>query len=158
MNHLNRKSNVGHRVQHWSLVLLLVSAFALGACSKRPSADEEVAPEETEKVANLRKEVIVVHDEVMPLMTDIYQLKTKLKEKLAGGNISVEDKPRIDAILLELDSADRGMRDWMRSFSKVTTVGVPESDALHTLNEELTKIKKVKQDMIESVNAAKAFE
>lgn len=158
MRLLMLKNNVRHCLERWPSVLLLIMIFTLTACSKKPPADEEIAPEETEKVSQLRQEVIAVHDEVMPLMTDIYQLKTKLKDKVAAGDIPAGDRPRVDAILLELDSADRGMRDWMRSFSKVTTAGVPETEALSTLNGELEKIKKVKDDMIESVTAAKAFE
>jgi hypothetical protein len=153
----NRKSVCfGYRVMLFVLLMTLV----FPGCKPNDSADESAGePEETEKVAALRKEVLTIHDEVMPLMTDIYQLKNKLREKIKSGTaLSGEEKKRFESAILDLDSADRGMRIWMREFSEVQTTGIPEADAISNLNLELKKITKVKEDMVTSVEAAKALE
>lgn len=152
------KNRVGNHLEKSGFILALVFVFAFFSCGKKTENADEQEPTETEKVAALRKEVIAVHDEVMPLMTDIYQLKTMLKQKVADANITSEARRRADSIFVQLDSADRGMREWMRAFSRVNTAGIPETEALNTLNAELEKIKKVKNDMIRSVEAAKSVE
>ena len=156
MNVLNLRNHVRLSTTFRGAAVLIACLAGLLSCEKKTAADDSTGPVESEKVQALRKEVIAVHDEVMPLMTDIYQLKTKLKEKASGGNLDREARSQVDSLLVQLDSADRGMREWMRAFSKINTAGVPETDALNTLNAELQKIKKVKEDMIRSVEAAKA--
>jgi hypothetical protein len=148
------------RLGFHAILVVLVTAFLFSGCKQKESVDDEAGePEETEKVAALRKKVLAIHDEVMPLMTDIYQHKNKMKERLQSeSTLTSEEKKRFETVLIELDSADRGMRVWMRQFSDVTTTGIPEEEAISKLNLELTKITKVKEDMVASVEAAKALD
>ena len=144
------------RSRHLFFVICLLTGVGCG--SKK--AEEKVdAPKETEKVSALRKEVIAVHDEAMPLMTEIYQSKNRLKEKLnSDDTASPEQKQRIEGMIARLDSANQGMRVWMRKFSDVKTTGVPEDEALANLKKELDKITRVKEDMVSSAGAARAIE
>jgi hypothetical protein len=144
------------RVALRSTVILFLLFFA-GSCQKK-EANEREAPAETEKVASLRKQVMTVHDEAMPLMTDIYQLKNKLKERLQDHSLSTERRKEFDQIIAVLDSADQGMRVWMREFSDVKTTDVPEEEAMSSLRKELEKITAVKKMMVESVAAARSAE
>jgi hypothetical protein len=135
--------------------ICLTSVFA---CENKKAEVEGDAPQETEKVSALRKEVIAVHDEAMPLMTEIYQSKNRLKDKLNAGKPSAEQKKQIEDVMSRLDSANQGMRVWMREFSDVKTTGIGEDEALANLRKELDKITKVKNDMVSSAAAARAIE
>jgi hypothetical protein len=137
------------------IAMCLISLFA---CENKKAEDEGDAPQETEKVSALRKEVIAIHDEAMPLMTEIYQSKNRLKDKLNADKASPEEKKQIEDVMSRLDSANQGMRVWMREFSDVKTTGISEDEALANLRKELDKITKVKNDMVSSAAAARAIE
>jgi hypothetical protein len=139
-------------------LLIFVGLATQTGCDRKQPLEEGNEPQETKKVRALRKEVVKVHDEVMPLLTDIYQLKINLREKLSSEKPDAAKRRTVEEILVKLDSADRGMRVWMREFSKVKTEGIPEDEALEKLRDEMKKITKVKNDMIESVQAAKAVD
>ena len=146
----------------WSpaaFIIIILTLIFTGCGHKQKEDDQSQEPAETEKVAAYRKEVIAVHDEAMVLMTDIYQIKNKLKEKLqAGDTTSINNRTEIEAGIARLDSASRGMRVWMREFGDVRTTGVSEEEALSNLKAEMDKITKVKHSMTESVAAAKALQ
>lgn len=137
------------------ITLCLITAFG---CDNKKVVDEADAPQETEKVGALRKQVIAVHDEAMPLMTEIYQSKNRLKEKLNSGKPSSDEKKNIEAVMSKLDSANQAMRVWMREFSDVKTTGISEDEAIANLQQELDKITKVKNDMVNAAASAKAIE
>ena len=97
-----------------------------------------------------------VHDEVMPKLDNIYQLKEKLKNKIAETPaLAAEKKQQIEASIAKLDSASEGMMVWMRQFD-------PMADSLTTekkreyLENEMEKIKKVREDVNEALTAGEA--
>jgi hypothetical protein len=138
-----------------TIALCLATVFA---CENKKAEDQVDAPQETEKVSALRKQVIAVHDEAMPLMTEIYQSKNRLKDKLNTEKPSPDQKKQIEDVMARLDSANQDMRVWMREFSEVKTSGVTEDEAVANLKKELDKITKVKNDMVSSAAAARAIE
>src|SRR5690242_8749642 len=76
---------------------------------------EEVGPNQT-----LYDEVMKVHDEVMPKMGDLYNLKKELEKKIGDSPTMAEEKKKeIEVIIAKLDSADQGMRDWMHHFNPI---------------------------------------
>ena len=111
-------------------------------------------------VVALQKEVIAVHDEVMPKMGEISQLEKTLRqerEKLA--QLEVPDSTQMELLLAEitrLKQANERMMDWMRNYEAPS----PEQDqaeALSYLNEQMEKIVAVKSDMLESMEHAKTL-
>jgi hypothetical protein len=140
--------------------IIIIQTLIFTGCGQRQKEDgQSKEPTETENVAAYRKEVIAVHDDAMNLMSDIYQLKNQLKEKLqAGDALSNEDRTEVEVAIARLDSASQGMRVWMREFGDARTTGVSEEEALSNLKAEMEKITKVKYNMTESVAAAKALQ
>jgi hypothetical protein len=136
-----------------TLWLLLWTVLFVACQSDKEKTDGN---EESAKVQEYRQEVIAVHDEAMPLMSDIYQLKKELQSQLAD-TVSMEKSriAEIKSILLKLDSADKGMRVWMREFSKMSITNVEEAEALRALEAEMGKIRKVRDDMFSSVAVAR---
>jgi hypothetical protein len=140
-------------MKHSVRLLAVVVSMMFIACQQKET--KETSPEnETSAVVQLRKDVIAVHDEVMPLMSKIYQLKNKLRSISSSGSAKDSDKTEIDSALKNLDSADQGMRVWMREFAKLDVSGLNEEEATRRLNAEMEKIKKVKADMEGSVKVA----
>jgi chromosome segregation ATPase len=126
----------------------------LWSCQAKQEKTDE--PEQSTKVEEFREKVIDVHNEAMPLMTDIYQLKSNLKTQLADSTaLKDERKQQLKDVIARLDSADKGMKVWMREFSSLETGGMSDEEAMKLLETEMTKIYKVKEDMFSSVAAAK---
>jgi regulator of replication initiation timing len=102
----------------------------------------------------LYDEVMKVHDEVMPKMDDIYKLKQELKKQIADSSaLPMEKKKTIEATILRLDSASENMMVWMRNFNPLPD-SLGEEKARAYLEEQQEKIEKVKEDMLEAINAA----
>jgi len=146
-----------------------VCAVALALCwgcgqqSHDHAHDEQDHEQETATATSaneaLRQEVMKVHDEVMPKMEDIYNLKESLKNKIAAApDMAAEKKQEIEAMIAQLDSADRGMFDWMHEMHenewKLDSLG--EEQAREFLENEMEKIKKVREDMQRAIEKAKA--
>lgn len=96
----------------------------------------------------LYDQVMDIHDEVMPKMQDIYELKRKLQDSLA---VASEDKKiAYEQRIAALDSADHLMMDWMHKFNPLPD-SADQEEAREYLESEMEKIKKVKEAMLEVI-------
>jgi hypothetical protein len=141
-----------------ALTLGLMILSSCGQKSHDHSMHEAAAADTTADGGNdaLRDEVMKVHDEVMPKLDDIYQLKEKLKNKVAEAPaMTAEKKKEIEATIAKLDSASEGMMIWMRKFD-------PMIDSLTTekkreyLENEMEKVRKVREDIYEALSQGEA--
>lgn len=106
----------------------------------------------------LYEEVMEVHDEVMPKMDDIYKLKQELKTQLTDTlSIDEEKKKALESAIVQLDSASAGMMVWMRNFNPVPD-SLGEEKARNYLEHEKEKVDKVKRDMLEAIENARALD
>ncbi|WP_373523508.1 hypothetical protein [Aquiflexum sp.] len=128
------------------IILVSLSLLVFGCKSDGKNPNEE-----------LKKEVIGIHDEVMPLMGNLKSLKTKVLEKSAS--LSKEESPNYDRIqkleLLagELDSAFEGMFVWMRQF-KSDFEGMSSDEVKMYLLDQKLKVEKVNVDIKETIAIA----
>jgi hypothetical protein len=136
-------------------ILVLITASVV-AC-KPKSEDNTEASEALETSPNeaLYNEVMKIHDEVMPKMNDIYKYQQQLKDKLKSPNLSAKDKEEINAVLSKLDSAGNGMMVWMRQFDPIPD-SVGEEKARIYLEGEMEKVKRVREDIAQALEQAKA--
>ena len=95
----------------------------------------------------LYDEVMVIHDEVMPKMSDIHRAKKKLR-KLK----SAENEELITLQIIALDEADEAMMSWMHDFDK-PDLGSLEQD-LEYLSKEKEKISAVSDLMLNTITEA----
>lgn len=126
-------------------VFMLILGLLIISCQNKT---KEVEIQQTAESDNpLYKEVMAVHDAVMPEMGTIHAYKKELK--ILKDSFSNENKI-LDAIQL-LNKADDGMMDWMAAFK------VPENkDSVQIyLEQEKIKIQKVSDDMYASMSTAK---
>lgn len=100
----------------------------------------------------LYNEVMKIHDEVMPRMDDIHRTKQALRQKLEKA--SAADKPAIEATIARLDSAGEGMMVWMRQFRPLPD-SLGEEKAREYLENEMEKVKKVREDILQALEQAK---
>jgi hypothetical protein len=138
--------------------LFIVLCLGISVVGCKPKAEESVeASEAIETSPNeaLYNEVMKVHDEVMPKMNDIYKYQQQLKEKLQSPNISAKDKKEINDILSKLDSAGNGMMVWMRQFNPIPDSAGEEKARIY-LEGEMEKVKRVREDIVQALEQAKA--
>jgi len=138
------------------LIQLVVFTLCVTLFSCGKSGDEH-HKNKTEKnpEQGLYDDVMKLHDEGMAKMDEIYQLKEELKEQIASAPELVEEKKKeIEAKIAKLDSAQRGMMVWMRSFNPdVESLG--EQGYHNYLESEMEKVKKVKDDIFDAIARAR---
>ncbi|MGB5320044.1 hypothetical protein, partial [Eudoraea sp.] len=107
------------------------------------------------------KEVMAIHDEVMPKMGDISKLVATLKSKVD----TTENGKAYEKAMIDLQNAHKEMMDWMRGFGdrfnsdEILNDAALSPEKLKWLEEEEQKIKKVKEDINSSIkNAEKLLE
>lgn len=130
------------------------------SCNQRDSKENIYL--EAERVFD---QAIQVHDEVMPLMGDIMNLQSALKEK--KDEISDEATiQKINESLQNLENAHSLMMDWMRNITQIPDQSQVDPEApdfvssmemLKIQEESLEGAKKVKTAILESINQASSL-
>lgn len=100
----------------------------------------------------LYKEVMEIHDEVMPEMSTIHRLRKALKsvDTLAVPDINARTIARHRR---QLDNADEAMMSWMAEFQNPTD-DTPAEEVIAYLNNEKKEIINVRDSMVNSIKAA----
>jgi len=93
--------------------------------------------------------VMGIHDEIMPKMQDIFNIKTALEDKISDTEVKNDS---LALIIDELGQAEAGMMNWMRSFRPDKTVG--HDSLMQYYRSEKKKIEKVKDEMEISIEKA----
>jgi hypothetical protein len=145
-----------------SVIKLLAICFgvALLSCEKKSNEhDHNHDATEQDVVATsgnqeLYNEVMKVHDEVMPKMDDIRQLKNQIKDRLEKSpNLSKAERLKLDAMLAKLDSAGDGMMVWMREFRPIPD-SLGEEKAREYLENEMERVKRVRENINQALKEA----
>ena len=96
--------------------------------------------------------VIAVHDEVMPKMSYISELKGQLEERMNATDDSLA-VAAWQELMVNLDVADEAMWVWMRQFNS-DFEGVALDEALNYLKSEQEKIDEVARKINEAIKEA----
>jgi len=103
----------------------------------------------------LIREVMVIHDEVMPKMDDIY----KVQKQLRGQKTNVTDgaiQKDIDDHIISLEQAGEGMMDWMANLKLPSENDTrTHEEIMSYLAKEKIEIQHVSDDMNGSIQAGK---
>jgi len=141
-----------------SLKTLFILLFIASACSKSSEQkDHEAHDMENEDSPNsaLYDKVMEIHDELMPKMEEIYNLKKEVQDELAKTpELVAEKKQELEKTILYLDSANNEMMDWMHKFNPLPD-STDQEAAREYLETEMEKIRKVKDIMAEAIDKAK---
>ncbi|MDA8685695.1 hypothetical protein N9L94_01600 [Robiginitalea sp.] len=127
------------------IALLSVGLLSLGCKGETP-------PSESNKMA----EVIAVHDEVMPKMSEIGKLVAQLKPMADSSETGL---PYLKA-MRDLQDAHAAMMDWMKGFGdrfdyEEVMEGKPLSpEKIALLKDEEVKVKAMRDLVLQSINSA----
>ncbi len=132
-----------------SFLLLLLAI----ACQQRHDHDHPHDDMDDSPNKALYDEVMAIHDEAMPRMDDLYEAKRTLQTRLAMPGLGDKEKQDISSKIARLDSASEGMMVWMRQFQPLAD-SLGEDKARAYLEGELVKVKKVREDIREALEAA----
>ncbi len=129
------------------LTILVVVILSIGSLSSCGDTNPEIGKEEL-----LRNEVFVIHDEVMPKMSDIVRLKGGLIELQTDSTNDAEVK----AALTQLEKAEDAMMGWMNNFTGPEKLRESKSheEIMAYLQNEMLEISKVRDVMNNSIGAA----
>jgi uncharacterized coiled-coil DUF342 family protein len=125
-----------------SLILIMVSIFACG-------------PQKSENEL-LEEKVIQVHDEVMPKIGNLKSHKNKLEKKansLEESSTSDDYQSQISELrsaAADCDKAYDEMFVWMRQYNK-DIEGMTEEEKKAYFENELEKVEKVKEDILQAL-------
>lgn len=111
-------------------------------------------PSKKEELQTLKDEVIAIHDEVMPKMGELR--KTRIALEALADSLMQTDSTRamnINSLASDIASANEGMMQWMRAFEP-DFEGTDE-EIKQYLEEQKVAVKKVQEDMIESLESGK---
>ena len=120
----------------------------LASCSSDISTEKEPKLSEREQ---LYKEVMEIHDAVMPKMSDINRVKRNLDDQIETDSL-IDDNlnSKVSIIILELTAAEESMMEWMKGF-KVPKKDQPDEQVVSYLKEEKLKISRVSDQMLSSL-------
>jgi Mg2+ and Co2+ transporter CorA len=140
-------------MQHMKFTYIIL-LFIVVACGRQSEQKQEESDADNPNQV-LYDQVMDIHDEAMPRMDDIERLKRELKEEIVNSpDMVAERKAELEQIILNLDSAGNAMMDWMHKFNPLPD-SADQEDARDYLENEMEKIKKVRDRMNESIDKAK---
>ncbi len=122
-----------------SKLLIFILAVSVLACKQNTSNEVDL----------LFKEMMAIHDEVMPKMSDI----SKAKKELGKFAMSADSVEVMEAIK-QLDAADEAMMVWMDEFDAQYQTSLPKEKHISYLEDEKVRVNNVKSMMLTSIEKA----
>lgn len=123
----------------------MLTATLLAACGQDKSA-----------IKAMEEESIALHDEVMPEMGTIIELKGQLKARMAAiDTTDVNALAEVEALYMALENAEEGMKNWMHTY-QVPDYKKPLEELEPVASAQLEAIKQVHSEMKKSIADAQA--
>ncbi len=132
------------------------------ACKPKATVQDEttLTTELPTDAKSLEAQVMAVHDEVMPKMSDIQHLTMQLRERKTNAPMDESDKPNyppaVDMNITNLKGAENAMMDWMKDYSDHYSKISPDS-TMQFLQAEYAKVNVVKTTMLDAIAEANAW-
>lgn len=151
-------------------LLFFIYTITFASCQQKPAEVNTNEPSTGEVIKepvilsadlqNYENEIMKIHDAVMPRMSEINQLATKLKSIKAAAGTTEAGKPNtpdgLDDALNALRNAEQYMMDWMKDYSDRRAT-LAEADMPKFLEKELEKISEVKIRMENAIDKANSW-
>lgn len=146
-----------YRDLFYSLALLFVMCIPMACDQAQDSAEEEEVEEyddprdeEIRSLRSIEKEVLNIHDEVMPKMSDLNNTRGKLIKYLDADGVNPEYAAMIPGTVQQLEAADSLMWDWMHNYGRPDYDENLDSARIY-LDNELETVKHMKVVFLESM-------
>lgn len=135
---------------------MLTLMIALAGCGGASQQQEQSVENETEmSEADLKAQVMKLHDEVMPKMGELRDTRKKLSA--LADSVIVSDSAmaaKYSELADNIELANEAMMEWMRNFDP-NYAGSPEENEKEYLKRQLEGIESVKKHMNESLEKGK---
>lgn len=119
------------------------------------------APETEKEQEDLKKEIMAIHDELMPRMENIHNLKQELEENkgyLTRDSLEADSTQmpttNVDSLINALEDADESMMSWMRGYNNFDNDNLSHEEQMAWLKKEREKIEEVRLKVISSIMEA----
>jgi len=135
-------------------------ALAFVSCKDDNKQKEGSQQQQVNDSSAQMKEVMAIHDEVMPKMSQLNAMIVKLEAEVDSTTARGQEAA---TIVFELQDAYKSMMTWMKDFSLVfTTEEIMDGSELsdqkkELLNQEEEKVKIVREEINGSLEKAKSF-
>jgi len=124
----------------------LLTLFLLIGCSENLQKKQE---------EELEKEVLEIHDEVMPQMGEVARLRDELeKRKESLDSLASKQAQIIDELIAQLSEANQGMMDWMRNYS-ADFANMKHDEVMDYLEEQRKSVEDVHSEIGKAIEDAK---
>lgn len=150
-------------MKHFLFGTVIAAGAALIGCQSTTTSE---ADDTLVRAEEIYAEAIVIHDEVMPRMDELVQLRQRLKaqidslQQLDSVGHAGTIQPMQDAIA-DLEQADEAMMQWMRSVEQVAGVEEPRSEyadeIVATQLEDTTDIIRIQKEQKEAIVEVKTM-
>jgi len=138
-------------------IIQILVCVAMGiifiACGN--SAEQQQAQQES------WDEMMAIHDEVMPKMSEISRIRRDLKGEMEALDATqTEQMAAIDSTMARLDRADIAMMNWMGDLRQLPELRENNSheEIMAYIEEETGKIAAVKMDMLNAIEEGKQMQ
>ena len=149
-----------HSSSKFLTFFFLALALAFVSCKDDNKQKEGSQQEQVDDSSAQMKEVMAIHDEVMPKMSELNAMIVKLEAEVDSTTVRGQEAA---AIVLELQDAYKSMMTWMKDFSQgFTTKEIMDGSELNEekkqlLNQEEEKVRIVRDKINGSLEKAKSF-
>ncbi len=136
------------------LTILSAMAFFIS----RGCAPEQLSDEKNQDL--LRDSIMVIHDEVMPRMSEVNRIQREMKEIIQDTTvIASELLLEAGAIIAALEAADEGMMSWMNQFTQPQRLRDSKThfEIMAYLDAEKQKVIQVKSNILTSIEKGTKF-
>ena len=127
------------------IISLVITMFACGNKSSHEHSSNGKGNDDDPNQA-LYNQVMDIHDEVMPVTEDLYNITKSLKAQLKETT-DESTKADLNERIRYIDSVNNMMMDWMRKFKPLPDT-VNQERVREYYESELEKIKMVKEAML----------
>ncbi len=131
-------------------LMLFVSIILITSC-------QEETPKEVKTFDDKMEKTIAIHDSVMPKMSNINDMISKLEQK----KDSLSESKKVQAAKEDLKQAHDQMMTWMKNLSNTFTaeqinqgIQTREADSLKKALKDLDKLKKEAENMQKAINSS----
>lgn len=135
-----------------------------GDTSKTSAENTPVLTDEEKAEDKRVEEVMKVHDDVMPKMSNISRVRRQLKDYLEKNpELDAEVVENINASVRSLDEADEGMMTWMADWTNAQGELQKYKEAkdhkavMSFLEVQMAGISKVRDDMLNSIEESEVL-
>lgn len=132
------------------ITLYFLSALAFFSCKNTPSPDQNTGDSNVISLDSQYAEVMRIHDEAMPRMGQIHNIKRQLEQQSNGLDTTSATWDSVMYFVDKLEEADEGMLEWMAAF-KDPRKKQEDAKAREYLDEEIERVTKVAEDIDQSI-------